>query len=106
MGIVVGHPVLTPFAGWWLTSPLASVKADIAELRISQPALDLLSNLLSKQPGKRASARDVLRHPWVCGYEDAPRSPFPAAISPQELNEAVRKYGPSVGCGNKGCALM
>ena len=50
-----------------MTSPLASVKADIAELGISQPALDLLSNLLNKQPGKRASAREVLRHPWVAG---------------------------------------
>ena len=38
---------------------------------ISPPAKDLIKHLLVREPRKRYSAEDVLKHPWVCSPPEA-----------------------------------
>ena len=43
---------------------------------ISEPAKDLIRNLLIVDPSKRFSADQILAHPWICG-EKTPRKQLP-----------------------------
>ena len=41
------------------------LEADSALAGLSQPAKDLISGMLAKNPAERLSIKDVLAHPWL-----------------------------------------
>ncbi|KAL2327327.1 hypothetical protein Fmac_020754 [Flemingia macrophylla] len=47
---------------------------------ISESAKDLVRKMLVRDPSKRISAHDVLRHPWICVDGAAPDKPLDSAV--------------------------